>query len=207
MSGLRRWRMRHLHQPSMLGWRASHGSGGCRPPPAFAAPLRCALTSGAPPRMRGLFGSRERAGDPFHPAAHVGASKARGAGEGVSAGVCALRGASRRRCAASTYAGGRRGKERLRAAQQATGGGGRQPPDRCEARQPSMLGWCRRRMRRLRSPRMRGLPPTTLGLHGAKFIKARPRNPQLLRHSRVSARDGGTDPPSPAKWSTATMRT
>src|SRR5215813_11829478 len=47
MRGLRRRRMRRLHQPSMLGWRASHGSGGCRPPPPVAC---CAARNRSFPR-------------------------------------------------------------------------------------------------------------------------------------------------------------
>src|SRR5579859_8118722 len=38
--------------------------GGCAPPPPVAAPLRSALLPAAPPRMRGLFGGRERPSAP-----------------------------------------------------------------------------------------------------------------------------------------------
>src|SRR5262249_59294352 len=50
MRGPAAWRMRHAGQAIMIAWRAAHGSGGCRPPPPFAAPLRCALTPAATPR-------------------------------------------------------------------------------------------------------------------------------------------------------------
>src|SRR5262249_13306638 len=43
--------------PSMLGGHAPHGSGGCRPPPPFAAALRCAAL-----RARSRGAPRVRAG-------------------------------------------------------------------------------------------------------------------------------------------------
>jgi hypothetical protein len=45
------WRsMLRQGQPNMFGWHAPRGSGALRPPPPFAAPLRCALTPAATPR-------------------------------------------------------------------------------------------------------------------------------------------------------------
>src|SRR5262249_8196691 len=58
--------------------------------------------------------------------------------------------------------GGRRGRERLRAAQRATGGGGRQPPAPCAARPPSSPRRAPPARLRHARPRVRGLGPKKL---------------------------------------------
>ena len=59
MRGLRMWRMRHLPRAIMIAWRTMRPDRGSLRPlietPPFAAPLRCALTSGETPR-EGAFG-------------------------------------------------------------------------------------------------------------------------------------------------------
>src|SRR5437762_9344528 len=76
--------MRHGGQPNMFGWRAPHGSGGCRPPPPFAAPLRCALTPAATPRFvaRATWSTAVRIA---HEATHGGSARSRASSPGEKA--------------------------------------------------------------------------------------------------------------------------
>src|SRR5215510_6918544 len=123
-------RMRGLRRRRMLGWRAAHGSGGCRPPGPVAR--RASRGRSFPPRPPAKAYSALRTFSHAHGLSPPGDGVVRPPGSrattlsvfhsswlpnrpsrgGVAAGVSAER------------------------SEAANGGGGRQPPDPCAAREP-----------------------------------------------------------------------
>src|SRR5215831_10760884 len=148
--------MRHLHQPSMLGWRASHGSGGLRPPAASRS--RRSLLPAATPRMMGLSAMASLWTSVPLLAATCIRTASRFARELSSLEVTLAPSNADARVLKEVplyeppkahHAGGRRGKKRPTGA---TGGGGRQPPEPCAARQAIMIAWPGWRMRHPAEP-------------------------------------------------------